>query len=585
MAANSSPIMEDVFHITRAIKIMYYNTLLKLFLLYLICFSYLKGSAQDVEQIIKSDPFKVSGNISAGSQIFTSNNDTNIRSPFSYYAQGRLNLKFYHVQIPISLSFRDSKLNLSKSVSRIGINPKYKWVQLYFGSNNFQFSPYTLAGQNINGLGVELTPGKFRLTAARGTIRNIIPQTTNLGLESDFLPTYKRRATALKLGYISNAGKLQLTILKVKDDLISGEIVPDSLNEIIRPEENIVTGIQSEATIGKIFTLGIDINASVFTNDVRNDSLGITEAYQGITAATLTPTISTRASFAGEAHASMSLGPLLLGIKIKQVNPHYKSLGLFYIQNDFRNITPNLRIGLAANKLILSGSYGIQENNLDGNRSFTQKRNIYSAQLNYNSNKAFGVSANYSNYTQDQTPGIIAVEDTLRYAQVSKNLSIIPRLIFTNESTNQSITLSLVRFGFTDLSTYFDVPRNISSQIYHLNYSVKWKGAGIGFNLGGNYNKTNSIDNELRRYGGTLGLSKSFSKTTRLKLSSTYNLRKSEMESNGVVLLNRISFRLSPKKKQGLSINLSNVRRSFSNKSALSELRGSLTYNISFGHI
>lgn len=581
--ANSSPILEDVFHIIRALKIMYNNTLLKLFLLYLISFSYIEGSAQDVEQIIKSDPFKVSGNISAGTQIFTSNNNTNIRSPFSYYAQGTLNFSFYkYLQIPIAISIRDSKLNLSKRINRIGINPKYKWVQLYFGSNSFQFSPYSLSGQNINGIGIALTPGRFKLTAIKGTIRNLIPQTLNEDLESDFLPTYQRKATGLQLGYQSSKGKINIVMLKIKDDLFNQDIVPDSLSNAITPQENLVTGIKSEATIARKFTMGMDVNASVFTNDITNDSLEISDQYQGITSATLTPTTSTRASYAGEVYSQLNLGPFMVGFKIRQVNPQYKSLGVFYIQNDYRNTTLNARLSLAQNRIIISGTYGTQRNNLDQNRSFTQERNIYSLQFNFNSAKAFGVSSNYSNYTQDQTAGIITVEDTLRYAQVSKNLSIVPRLTFINNSKSQNITASLVRFGFTDLSTFFDEPQSQKAHIYNLNYSIKWKNSGLGINLGTNYNKTSSALNVLKRYGGTVGLSKSFSKKTKLSFTSTYNLRKTDTLSTGSILQNKVSFRLSPKKKQRLSVNISSVRRSFSNKKTLSQLRASLSYNVSF---
>ncbi len=548
-----------------------------------LCLSMLSiCAAQDIENIINSDPVTLSGNLSISGSSFHTNRDLGNRSPFSYAIQGNPTLSIYSFKIPISISIRDSKFNFSNQVNRFALNPKYKFVQLFIGSRSYQFSPYTLAGQNLNGLGLELTPGNFRFTIIKGKMENLLPQIDTMIYGTQLIPVYQRDAFATRLGF--NSGKLdvELMALKAKDQLDPPVEIPDSLRSTLTPEENLVLGFRAETTIARLLTMGFNVGGSIFTNDHTNDTIAVEETYQSLSSATLQPTSSTRFNYAGDVFARLNYKGFTIGVKVKQIEPLYRTLGLYYTQNDFRNVTLNTRIPMFKRKLFLGLTYGIQRNNLREIRLRTNRRNILSAQLNYNSGKTFSMTANYSNFSQDQSPGLIAVEDTLRYAQVSKNLTLVPRLQFKNETLTQNLTLSLVRFGLDDLSTFYNQPRNSTSLITSLAYNVKWKESGVGIKLGGNYNNTESIGIKTRRYGGTLGLSKKMSKKASISLSSTYNLRSNETTSIGSISNTRLSIRFSPIKKQRFSFNLSNLLRTFDAKENTNDIRINAIYSMSF---
>jgi len=540
------------------------------------------GSAQDIENIIKSDPIKFSGNLSISGSSFTTSRDLGDRSPYSYSIQGTPTLSIYSFKIPITISIRDSKFNFSNQISRISLNPKYKFVQLFIGSRSYQFSPYTLAGQNINGLGLELTPGNFRFTLIKGKMENLLPQIDTMVYGTELIPVYQRDALAARLGFNSAIADIEFMALKAKDQLDPPVEILDSLRSTLTPEENLVLGLRVETTIARLFTMGLNMGGSVFTNDHTNDTIAIEETYQELASSTLTPTTSTRFSYAGDIFARVNYKGFTIGLKVKQIEPLYRTLGLYYTQNDFRNITLNTRIPLFKRKLFIGLTYGVQRNNLREIRLRTNKRNIVSAQMNYNSGKVLSLTANYSNFSQDQSPGLVAVEDTLRYAQVSKNLTLVPRLQFRNESTTQNITLSLVRFGLEDLSTFYDEPRNSTSLITSLGYNIKWKNSGLGIKLGGNYNTTESIEIATRRYGGTLGLSKKLGKKSSISLSTTYNIRSNEFTRIGSISNTRLSLRFTPVKKQRFSLNLSNLLRRFESRENTNDIRINASYSMSF---
>jgi len=540
------------------------------------------AQAQDIEQIIKKDPFKITGNLSFGGSMYQSSRDQDIRSPYSYYMQGSPTFSFYGFQIPVTISIRDSKLNFSKRLSRIGLNPKYKWVQLMLGANSYHFSPYTLSGQNINGIGIKLNPGKFQFTAMRGTMRNLLPQIDSLVYGKDILPIYQRKALGVKLGFNSSVANIELMAFKAKDEIDPPVAIQDSLNDILTPEENIVVGLKVESTIAHIFTTGISIGSSVFTNDHTNETVAIEEQYQELAQVTLVPTRSTRFSFAGDIYGQINVKGFNLGLKLKQVEPFYRSLGLFYMQDDYRNITLNTRFPLFERKLFISASYGVQRNNLRETRSRTNERNIRSLQVNYNSGSVFAFTANYSNFSQDQSPGLVAVDDTLRYAQVSNNITLSPRLAFTDVTKTQNLILSIMQFGLEDLSSFYDVPKSTKSRVINLNYNIRWKESGLGFKLAGNYNSNTSSEIESKRFGGTLGIRKKFNKKSSASIASTYNIRSTEGVGTGSVLNSRFSFRFTPQKKHRFSLNFGYVIRTFKIKENTNDLRARTAYVMSF---
>ena len=91
-----------------------------------------------------------------------------------------------------------------------------------------------------------------------------------------------------------------------------------------------------------------------------------------------------------------------LKLQYQRVAPGYKSMGVYYINNDFQNITIEPAINFQKQKLNIRGSIGIQQDNLSKVKKATSARTIGSAGLSWNPVSKFGINVNYSNLTTAQ---------------------------------------------------------------------------------------------------------------------------------------------------------------------------------------
>ena len=108
------------------------------------------------------DSFKISG--SAGVQLttYTSNGIESRRNPFSYLISGYITLSKGEFTIPLSFTYSEQERSFSQPFNEFGIAPTYKWVKAYIGYQNVNWSKFSMAGHQLLGGGLELTPGKFR---------------------------------------------------------------------------------------------------------------------------------------------------------------------------------------------------------------------------------------------------------------------------------------------------------------------------------------------------------------------------------------------------------------------------------------
>lgn len=110
---------------------------------------------------------QVSGGFSVGGEIYDVNGIDNRRSPYSYQINGRIVFSYKDFSVPVSGSYRDAQFSYDFTFNRLGIAPTYKWVKVYLGWNTIQFSPYTMSGRALNGIGIELKPGDFVFTVIK----------------------------------------------------------------------------------------------------------------------------------------------------------------------------------------------------------------------------------------------------------------------------------------------------------------------------------------------------------------------------------------------------------------------------------
>ena len=151
--------------------------------------------AQNIEAIAKAPVLTMNGGISV-SQIATIAPDNPDADPYALYLGGNLNFNAFGV-VSVPLSFAYTNQQLSKSVSlpfnRFSVSPSYKWVKVHAGYTSMQFSPYSLAGHEMFGGGVELTPDNgFRISAIFGRLKKA-------DMEID--PSFRRMGGGLSVEY------------------------------------------------------------------------------------------------------------------------------------------------------------------------------------------------------------------------------------------------------------------------------------------------------------------------------------------------------------------------------------------------
>jgi hypothetical protein len=154
--------------------------------------------AQDLGTIGERDPVVVSGNASARIVGYTADGIRDRRSPFSYVLSGSINLDIYDLSLPFSFTFSEQNRSLSQPFNQFGASPRYEWATAHLGYRSLTFSPFTLAGYQMLGAGVELNPGKLRLGFIAGRLDRAVEEDTTLQGQ---VPAYERTGFGGKLGY------------------------------------------------------------------------------------------------------------------------------------------------------------------------------------------------------------------------------------------------------------------------------------------------------------------------------------------------------------------------------------------------
>lgn len=544
-------------------------------------------SAQDIEGIIKSKPFEFKGRVLAGLNYnYTSATNAQL-TPFSYRLLFNSTVSIYSFDFPFGFTIIDSQFSETTPTLRFKLNPKYKWAQLYLGSNVYNFSEFTVSGQNIDGFGISLQPKGFEFTAFYGNIETFMLQqyTEPNGYELDFLPTYKRKAIGTKIGFSINSFNMELSGATVKDkyDENSGDF--SLLAKESKPKENFVIGAKISSNLTKYAKFGIDVGASVITDDLTSNELTTTdETVENLkTILPLDINESTRFGFAGSAFFKFLIAKQSFGVNYKRIEPQYRSLGLFYINDDYQNITFNTSLNLLKGKIRLNGSYGVQKNNLDNLRASTSKRNISSLNLTVQPIKPLTVLVNYTNHSQNQEAGLVDVSSSglPELGQVTQNLVISPIYTISNKDRTQVYSVNYSNFSFDRYSDGQLEGTPSTNQNITANYNYNHRKNKWGFRVGANYFDSEIENNSSSRYGISLGYNKSFSKKLRATINTRFNIRNSNNE-NGLINNNSgtLSYKIS--KKQSLNFSFYQVNGRKIRDEKVSDLRMSLTYALNF---
>ncbi len=538
--------------------------------------------AQDIGGIATQKAFDISGNFTISTNLYGTTREAPVRAPFSYVISGAPTISIYGISIPLSLTYSNQQLSYTKPFQRYGASPYYKWVKVHLGHRNLNLSPYSMTGQTFLGAGVELTPGKFRLSAFYGTFENAFAQRDPFLPETQRGETYKRRGYGMKVGFEGERAAFNISLLKIVDNPESENgILTDTL--YINPQDNIVVSPNVRVTLFKKIAFQSTIAASVLTRNQRAPTGLVDEALVNRFSGILHVNQSTKLALAGDASVKLNLDNFSIGVKYQRIDPLYESLGLLGITNDFENYTINTTISLFKKVLRITASQGFQRNNLVDSRQVTSIRNIGSYSVNMALENGFNINAQYSNFKSDQEAGYIELNDTLRLALVNKRASISPSYSWKNKDIRHTISAFASTQNFADLNVREGISLDNSSTNGSLNYRLRIKPSHLSMRIAFNFSEFESNAKVTSRLGVSVGVNKTIADNKlRANIGVSYKKSKVNLLDDGFVLNSRFGINYNINKKNSLSISASIINRRSIIQQAFTDYRGRFTYSFTF---
>ena len=543
-----------------------------------ICFQVVK--AQDIEQMTKSKAFEFRGAVNLGLSAYASNRETPRYSPFSYTISGAPTFILYGFEIPLNFTFSEQQRSFRQPFNRFGLSPNYKWIKVHLGHRNLNFNKYTLGGHILYGAAIELTPGKFRIGAAYGRLNKAVNNVQ--GIESFIEPSFERKGLAFKFGYGSNQNNIEFTTLKAKDDFTLP--IDTSLTSELRPEENFVISLSTQLTFWKKLSFNLNTAASAYTTNVFSQEIEDDYKQKELIKKIMIPRLSTRLKIAGDASLDLNLKNFSIGFGYKRIDPEFASMGTYRFLTDIEDFTVNPSFSIFKNKINVSGSYGLQRNNLLGQRLQDSNRIIGAINLSLSNVGSFAANLSYNNYKTDLVSATeVVLSDSFNIIQVSENIQFGSSYQIKG-SNNSNISLNLFHQIFNNESLIADANlENISRGIV-VNYTYRLSKNKLAFQTGLNFNTTSAGEIINDKYGLRLGVSQKIAKQLNwgVNVNANSNIRDKNATALSLIGRLRLSYKLNKKSSLSFTGQVLNRIAIDASEKEFQDLRAQLNYALNF---
>jgi hypothetical protein len=545
--------------------------------------------AQNIEQVLKAKPVTVTGGLNASGTGYTASGSAR-RDPFSYQLGANLNFNFFGViDAPFSFYMTSENKTFNRpSYRQFGASPSYRWITVHAGWRNMEFSPYTLSGATFLGGGVELQPETFPL---RGKI--VYGRFAKRAVLGDTISSYITEPLYNRWGYgaMLSAGPLKnsvdLIIFRAEDRYDDNLLFVDSIP--VTPQENLVLGISTRQQITRYFNLTVQYAVSAYTSDTRAAKRDFSSyTYLNNFGPLYTPRYSSTHSSVLDAQLNFQTDLFSAGVSYRRIEPGFQSMGTLFLNNDAEDIQVNASTTLLNRKISLSGSIGSQRDNLDRRQSTDNRRMTGNFNGSWQIMQNLNVTANYSNFNSTTEPTRVLIEDSIKYAQVSRNLGAGVNYSTSGEVWGHLYNLTYARQTVNTINTEFTAIERSGTQMNNVTagYRISHKPTDIGVSASFNFSqyKMDSLVNV--NFGPQISTSKSFL-NKKLRTSLSWSLQCSDSDnSRGAVNVWRFTAGYSAGKHHSFSFNSNLMRRrsqpSGKERTSSSELMGTLAYNYSF---
>lgn len=533
------------------------NMLIKRLLILVFCFSisFCVVHAQDVEQMVKQKPFGINGTFGIGLGTYNVKGIPARQRNFSYIFNGAPTLTLYGISFPFSVVVSDQQRSYTQPFNQYGISPTYKWATFHAGWQSIEFSPFTLAGHNFLGGGVELNPGKLRFGFIYGRFNKAIEEDLNQPLSLAQQPAYKRTGYSTKLGVGTERNHVDVIFLNAKDHVNSLNTTPTSV--ALSPSENMVLGISSKFSFLKHFVFDMDVSGSIYTRNVLSDTVKNLKLDKvGFIKDLITLNSSTQLLTAAQSSIGYVAQNYNLKFRYRRVDPDYKSMGAYYFETDVQNYTIEGMIRMMKGQLQLGGSLGFQNDNILHDKAAQSNRKIGALNVSYNK-PSYGIDLRYTNYGITQDRGLNPVLDVFRVARTNHNLSSVFRYTLSNENISHGFILVGNLQSLVDLNEFTKPNSKSNSKTANFSYQLDLPKKSLGFNANINYTTAIVSFGKTIFYGPTLGVTKTFNEgKLALNGALSYQLqRNNSIDAGSIINLNfNGSYRISKRNAATLAI-------------------------------
>jgi len=488
----------------------------------IVLLSFCYGHSQNLANIGKIEPVTLSGNLSVSLNTYSSNDSVKSMDPFQWGITGAPMLNIYGLSLPFSVFMSSQNKQFNTPFTRFGVSPYYKWAKLHLGWRNLNFNQYTLGGQQIMGAGLELSPGKLDVAFIYGRFNHAVTNVSVYNNLNNTVPVYNRNGYALKLGYGDEKTGISFSYLNAKD--VDNSADPQIAQQSgITAAANQALGLKGQVTFLKHFSFKVESALSFYTRDVHSDSVELKSRYRnnfflksGIIS---NPNASTSITTAGKAGLKYTTKVFSLALQYKRIDPNYKSMGAFYMQTDVEQYTIAPALRLLQNKLYISGSLGLQHNNLNRHLRTSSYRKIGMLNISANPSQVFGMDIQYSNYGISQqvlsqyrspNPTTPSLYDSLRISQISQSLTLSPHLSFVGENNVHVLSLNTSIQNLKDNNEFNNGQNNYTTVTASFTHDWQMINANWDINQTFNYINTKTAINKIGSAGYTLSLTKAF---------------------------------------------------------------------------
>ncbi len=365
-------------------------------------------------------------------------------------------------------------------------------------------------------------------------------------------PSFRRTGDAIKIGYGTQTNFIDLAILKARDIASSIDSIPE--NSTLTPAENLVVAVRTEQQFFKRFRFAFEYARSIYTNDTRAENSANGSLFRPLTFL-MDEKTSTESSSALEARVRYDGTIFFAGISFQRIDPNYRSMGAYFFLNDIQKITVDPGVNLFNSRLRIATSYGYQENNLNDTKSLKTIRKVGSVSITARLGKLYQFTGNYSNFGVGQKEGFESTDPAQQITQVTQNWGMNHTFSLQRQNSVHTLNLMVNYQDLNDKNKNTAAFSDYSSGTYSGNYMLSLLPILLSVNAGYIFTTYTIGQQEIRYYGPSISLNKSFLKN-KLQLMASANRFTNTTDTKVTRKLSRYSLRVSYKLTQKQRISL-----------------------------